>query len=183
MTHICISGSVKGLSPYWHQAIIWTKGGIVLIGPLGTNFSDILIKIYMFSFKKMHFIQYVVRKLAAIFPQPQCVNMNNSCSYLPVMIAVMEMGRPLLIIWLCTYPKGKFEIPILNQLISRQYPWLINGSFLYSVRPLLNDIFLRCQLFVRLYIIHVDSEISLIKSCWPFEGIHHGSWWLNFVKG
>ena len=40
---------------YWlTQAIIWTNVGILLIGPLETNFSEILIKIYIFSFKKMH---------------------------------------------------------------------------------------------------------------------------------
>ena len=36
------------------QAIISTNDGILLIVPLGTNFSEILIKIYTFSFKKMH---------------------------------------------------------------------------------------------------------------------------------
>ena len=35
-------------------AIIWTNAGILLIGLMGTNFSEILIKIYTFSFKKMH---------------------------------------------------------------------------------------------------------------------------------
>ena len=39
-----------------HQAIIWTNAGIhlLLIGPLGTNFSEILIEICIFSFMKMH---------------------------------------------------------------------------------------------------------------------------------
>ena len=36
------------------KAIIWTNAGILLIGPLGTNFSDILIGIQTFSFKKLH---------------------------------------------------------------------------------------------------------------------------------
>ena len=57
-THICIGkltiiGSDNGLSPGRHQTIIWTNAGILLIGPLGTNFSEILIKILIFSFKKM----------------------------------------------------------------------------------------------------------------------------------
>ena len=47
-------GSDNGLSPERHQAIIWTSAGILLIGPLGTNFSEILIEIYTFSFKKIH---------------------------------------------------------------------------------------------------------------------------------
>ena len=59
VTHICvvkltIIGSDNGLSPGRRQAIIWTNAGILLIGPLGTNFSEILIEIYTFSFKKMH---------------------------------------------------------------------------------------------------------------------------------
>ena len=53
VTHICVikltlSGSDNGLSPYRRQAIIWTNVGILLIGPLGTNFSETLIGIYIF---------------------------------------------------------------------------------------------------------------------------------------
>ena len=59
-THICISkliiiGSDNGLSPGRRQAIIWTNVGILLIGPLGTNFHEILIKISTFSLKQTHF--------------------------------------------------------------------------------------------------------------------------------
>ena len=50
VTHICVDnltiiGSDNGLSPGQRQAIIWTNAVILLIGPLGTNFSEILIKI------------------------------------------------------------------------------------------------------------------------------------------
>ena len=50
VTHICVSklniiGSDNGLSPGRRQAIIWTNDGILLIAPLGTNFSEILIEI------------------------------------------------------------------------------------------------------------------------------------------
>ena len=51
---LTIIGSDNGLSPGWRQAIIWTNAGILLIGPLGTNFSDILIRVKKISFKKMH---------------------------------------------------------------------------------------------------------------------------------
>ena len=59
VTHICVSkltiiGSDNGLSPGRRQAIIWTNAGILLIGHLGTNFSEILIRLHIFSFKKMH---------------------------------------------------------------------------------------------------------------------------------
>ena len=57
VTHLCIGnltivGSDNGLSPDRCQAIIWTNARILLIGPLGTNFSEILSKIHVFSFKK-----------------------------------------------------------------------------------------------------------------------------------
>ena len=46
-------------SKFWirRQAIIWTNAGILLtkLKPLGTNFSEILIEIHTFSFKKIHF--------------------------------------------------------------------------------------------------------------------------------
>ena len=57
--HICIGnltiiGSDNGLSPERRQAIIWTNAGILLIGPVGTNLSEISSKIHTFSFTKMH---------------------------------------------------------------------------------------------------------------------------------
>ena len=58
VTHICVGkltiiGSDNGLSPERRQAIIWTNAGILLIGPLGTNFREILIEIQTFLLKKI----------------------------------------------------------------------------------------------------------------------------------
>ena len=53
-SNIISIGSNNGLAPGQRQAIIWTNAGVLLIGPLGTNFSEILIKTHVFSFKKMH---------------------------------------------------------------------------------------------------------------------------------
>ena len=58
-THICVGKlttivSDNGLSPGRRQAIIWTIAGILLIWPLGTDFSEFSIGIQTFSFKKMH---------------------------------------------------------------------------------------------------------------------------------
>ena len=57
---VTIIGSDKGfrcqMSPSRRQAIIWTNPGILLIGSLGKNFSEILIniiKIHILSFKKL----------------------------------------------------------------------------------------------------------------------------------
>ena len=59
MTHICVNkltiiGSDNGFSSGRRETIIWTIAGILLIGPLGTKFSEILIEIRTFSFKKMN---------------------------------------------------------------------------------------------------------------------------------
>ena len=59
MTHICVGnltiiGSDNGLSPERRQAIIWSNAGLLLIRPWATNFSEILIGIHTFSFKKTH---------------------------------------------------------------------------------------------------------------------------------
>ena len=58
VTHICVGkltiiGSDNGLSPERRQTIIWTNAGILLIGPLGTNFREIVIEIQTFSLKKI----------------------------------------------------------------------------------------------------------------------------------
>ena len=48
-------GSDNGLSPGRRQAIIWTNADILLIGPLGTNFSDISIDICSFFIQRNAF--------------------------------------------------------------------------------------------------------------------------------
>ena len=58
VTHICVGkltkiGSDNGLSPERRQAVIWTNAVLLLIGPLGTNFSGMLIEIQTFSLKKI----------------------------------------------------------------------------------------------------------------------------------
>ena len=75
VTHICvvnltIIGSDNGLSPGRRQAIIWTNAWILLIGPLGTNFIEILIGIQIFSFKKMHL------KMSSAKWRPFCLGLN-----------------------------------------------------------------------------------------------------------
>ena len=77
VTHICIGnltiiGSDNGLSLGRRQAITWTNVWILVIGPLGTNFSEVLIEIFTFSFKKIH-LKMSSRKMSAIFSRPQCV--------------------------------------------------------------------------------------------------------------
>ena len=68
--NVVIIGSGNILLPGQHQAIIWTNAGILLIGPLGTNFSIILAKIITFSFKKMY-----LKVLSAKW-RPFCLGLN-----------------------------------------------------------------------------------------------------------
>ena len=80
--HICISkltiiGSNNGLSPGRRQAIIWTNVGISSIGPLGTNFSEILIGNI---FIEGNAFEIVVWKMAAILSRPQCVKPLSAIS-------------------------------------------------------------------------------------------------------
>ena len=75
MTYICVGkltiiGSDNGLAPGRHQAIIWTNAGILLIEPLGANFSEILIGIQIFSFKKMRL------KMSSAKWLPFCLGLN-----------------------------------------------------------------------------------------------------------
>ena len=75
VTHIgvgklTIIGSDNGLSPGRRQAITWTNAAILLFGPLGINFSEILIAIEAFSFKKMHL------KISSAKGRPFCLGLN-----------------------------------------------------------------------------------------------------------
>ena len=75
VTHICVGkltivGSDNGLLPRRRQAIIWTSAGILLLGPLGTNCSEILIGFKLFSFRKMHW------KMLSGKWQPFCLGLN-----------------------------------------------------------------------------------------------------------
>ena len=74
-THICVGNltiiaSYNGLSPDRRQAIIWTNAEILLIGPLGINFNEILIGIHTFSFKK------IPLKMSSAKWRPFCLVLN-----------------------------------------------------------------------------------------------------------
>ena len=100
VTHTCIGnltiiGSDNGLSPGWRQAIIWTEDRLLSIGPLWTNFSQILIVIHTFSFKKMRL------KMWSGKWQPFCLGLNvltRSCGIYTA--EVNFIGIPWYVIWL-----------------------------------------------------------------------------------
>ena len=76
VTHICVNhltiiGSDNGLSPNRRQAIIRTNAGILLIRPLGTHFTEFLVEILIFSFKKMRL------KASSAKRRPFCLGLNE----------------------------------------------------------------------------------------------------------
>ena len=70
LNKLTIIASDNGLSLGRHQAYIWTNDGILLIWPLGTNFSENLIEIHSFSLKKMHL------KMLSGKWRPFCLGLN-----------------------------------------------------------------------------------------------------------
>ena len=74
--HICVNkltiiGSDDGMLPGRLQAIIWTNAGMLLIGNLGTNYSETLSEIHAFSFKKIRL------KTSSAKWRPFCLGLNG----------------------------------------------------------------------------------------------------------
>ena len=116
VTHICVGkltiiGSDYGLSPGRRQAIIWSNAGILLFGPLETNFSEILIAIETFSFKKMHL------KISSAKWRPFCLDLNVLISIPdPFQLMIQPPGRHWLR-WL--------QLPCPNYA-ARIKPWCVH---------------------------------------------------------
>ena len=91
LTHhwLTIIGADNGLSPGRRQAIIWTNAGILLIEPLGTNFSEILIRIKIFSFNKMRL------KMSSAKWRPLCLGLNVlNCNSATWIVSILAMILP-----------------------------------------------------------------------------------------
>ena len=93
VTHICVGnltiiGSDNGLSPGRRQTIIWTNAGILSIGPLGTNFSEISIGIQTFPFRKMHFI------MSSAKWRPFCLGLNVLITRVFVFACTADSTKP-----------------------------------------------------------------------------------------
>ena len=70
--YICISklGHHWFRSLLWHQAIIWTYADLMLIEPSRTNFSEIWLKIWGLTFKKIYL------KMSSTKWRPLCLCLN-----------------------------------------------------------------------------------------------------------
>ena len=109
VTHICISKLTilsldNGLSPGRCQAIIWTNARLLLTGLLGTNFSEIWIKIQWFSDMKVHL------KMSTAKWRPFCLGPN----LLRVKKVIGVMWSVSLLLWNLS---ASLQPPV-NQLVS-----------------------------------------------------------------
>ena len=95
-------------SPCRHQAIIWTNAGILWNGPLGTNLSEILIKIHTFWLKKWIW---------------KCRQENGghfvSASMWDLGVRRIYLGHSQL-----TYRGRDYMTPILQMSFSTSYYWI-----------------------------------------------------------
>ena len=132
VTHICVSkltiiGSDNDLSPGRRQAIIWFKAGILLMKPLGTNFSEHLIRIHAFSFKKMHL------KMSSAKWRPFCLGLNVLKTTCHFHVRLMS----LLAIYIYIYAYIYIDSPIMGftwsfyVIVFDKFP-LIQGQYQLS---------------------------------------------------
>ena len=117
VTHICVSkltiiGSDNGLSSDRRQAIIWINAGILSIGPLGTNFSEILIKILTLSFKKMRL------KVSSAKRRPFCLGLN----VLTESLHSLTVKTYAAVLWTITIPDSKVHGANMGAIWGRQDP-------------------------------------------------------------
>ena len=68
LVNYTIIGTDNGLSPGRRQTIIQTNAGILLTGPLGTNFSESFIEIKTFSLTNLY-LKVSSAKVVAILSQ------------------------------------------------------------------------------------------------------------------
>ena len=111
MTHICVGNltiicSDNGLSPSRRQAIIWTIAGILLIGLVGTIFSEILIECIYFH--KENAFEKVVCKMTAILSRLQCVNADVLLFSRLILTETAVPGRET-IRWRCELANAHLE--------------------------------------------------------------------------
>ena len=133
MTHICVGKptiivSYNGLSPDRRQAMIWTNAGILLIGHLGTNFSEILFEIHTFSFKKLHLkisswewrpsclgLNVLTRLHQAVFPSlPRRFKNNGFATYMCVDARIKAISQGVYGTWFRWVKLMPFDSTLLN---------------------------------------------------------------------
>ena len=129
-THICVGklttiGSDNGLSPGRRQAIISTIAGILLIWPLGRNFSEISIDIQTFSFKKIHF------KMASAKWRPSCLGLNVLTSPNQLWPGELESWRVEYEHTLCVRKSMNSVFTVSRPEVPPVWNWIVINSLTY----------------------------------------------------
>ena len=158
VTHICVSrltitGSDNGLSPGWRQAIIWTNAGILLIVPLGTNFSENLIEILTFSFTKMRL------KVSSAKWRPFCLGLNV-LKYSKYLEGIKH--KVINVIWYCVCKSDYVD----TKFISKNQIPLYLVSFISAAANQKSWVAKQTIHLVR-WVVRTNFELSDIKTlCW-----------------
>ena len=129
MTHICVS----------EQTIIWATVGILLIKPLGTNFSEILIAIYIFPFCAFPIISagnwYTNsgRRCSKTLRAPN-VRVGNTCIRSWFLVSI---SYKLLLYW--NIDRKWFGSVSFENLYQTFIHWTSNISVIFNKRRCLNN--------------------------------------------
>ena len=163
VTHVCVGnltiiGSDNGLSPGRRQAIISTNAGISLIGPLGTNFSEILAEIMTISFKKMYL------KVSSVKWWPFCLSLNVLSGSLYVRVVIVSQESCDVIIMFFSFVTGETHYMMRCQQGKRNDWLLIPRWCIYNY--IFCDIYWFCRVTIYGHFKHnfwhrfyVDNEI------------------------
>ena len=93
VSKLTIIVSYNGLSPGRRQAIIRTSARLLLIGPLGTNFSEIFIGFQIFSLKKMYL------NMPSANWRPFCLYFNVLRILVALSLSMMVRSSKLILCW------------------------------------------------------------------------------------
>ena len=137
VTHICVGklsiiGPDNGLSPGRRQAIIRTNAGTLLIRPLGTNFSEILIEILIFSFKKMRL------KVSSAKRWPFCLGLNVLIGWCQVTYLIQWTGSTEVQGWGLLSQLSPFRYLPHFPLLSKQTLAIEHHVYIWQVSPQLS---------------------------------------------
>ena len=130
--------------PGRHQAITGTNAGMLLIRPLGTNFSDVTMPIYTFPLKmhlKMSSGKWLPFCLGVNVLKPYAVILvagwmgHRGVSNVQILISGQHSGEWTFMILHCTRVFFSFHvlIPIASKFLWYIFPWL-NAGWLWIQR-------------------------------------------------
>ena len=120
------------ISPDRRQAIIWSNAGLLLIGLLGTNFSEILIEILTFLFQKMRL------KMSSAKRRPFFLGLNVLKSYLafhtPVTTKLASWKLPVFGVWSHSWSVFALLLPLIlnNYPVVEQIKLITNRTELHT---------------------------------------------------